>query len=658
MKKKLIYGIFAIILGIGLSAANVSASSYDPTGPAGFPPVPQLGGMLWNHGGIGDALSGQMYRSVVSNIGDPFRFVTYISIENVSNNWVAAHVRLRSGRYSIEVRDFPILLSPRDVFWFQFEAVPDAAGNLSAVRIFSNDLETLEYSGLPAPWEEFLDGGMLKDFTKLAYTDAEILEEMTQGYIEVIGLWETTANPGNFFDAMGTMWTTGGTDFDPGAPVEMHVSHAGGPLDVGKSLAGHVFMGDFENGLYFGYAMEAIKDFRTSNSRVLVPPVRVQPFHRDIDAWKATSLSPPTVPLRTGGIFSLWSAPNVPGVIWHGLNNAGAMYPTGVILYSYAQDDAYSNPDWATSFGPTWNDGDDLTNLAVFGVPAIPLFPVPSAEWGFDSWSLDEVDDAIVKQRVQSTYFNGGFSYDPITNPDGGTYTLAAVSFTTKYLHYFYDLFSGLIKEDNIVPLGDAIDGTQGSARFGWPVGYQLGQATGIRNVLPVELWTGQVHLRTAAWDLEENIPRDWSPFRTVDFPWEVNFIAIGDLSIDRLDPFCFLVVPQDAAPYGLLEHAKGYNAGQVIMEGFSLSGGIVTGDPRTMLGNGLFGGFLATGGYARANLPLLGALEAVYGDPFILPASVLMMDWEFTNFSHARSFKPNWDNMVLPADYPIQKPN
>jgi hypothetical protein len=149
MKKKLIYGIFAIILGIGISAANVSASSYDPTGPAGFPPVPQLGGMLWNHGGIGDALSGQMYRAVVSDIpGDPFRFVTYISIENVSNNWVAAHVRLRSGRYSIEVRDFPILLSPRDVFWFQFEAVPDAAGNLSEVRIFSNDLKTLAQSGL------------------------------------------------------------------------------------------------------------------------------------------------------------------------------------------------------------------------------------------------------------------------------------------------------------------------------------------------------------------------------------------------------------------------------------------------------------------------------------------------------------------------------
>ena len=651
MKKKLIYGMFAIILGIGISVANVSASSYDPTGPAGFPPVPQLGGMLWNHGGIGDALSGQMYRSVVSNIGDPFRFVTYISIENVSNNWVAAHVRLRSGRYSIEVRDFPILLSPRDVFWFQFEAVPGAGGDIEAVRIFSNDLKTLEYSGLPAPWEEILDGRILKDFTKLAYTDAEVLEEMTQGYIEVIGLWETTSDPGNFFDAMNTMWTQGGTDFDlrDTPNVEMHVSHAGGPLDVGKSLAGHVFMGDFENGLYFGYAMEAIKDFRTSNSDPQAPPpipIRIQPFHRDIDAVKATSLGG-IVPLRTGRAVGVFAAPAaVPGpAIWYGVNNAGAMYRSGVILYEYAQDHAYSDPDWATSFGPTWNDGDDLTNALL--APAL---------WGFDSWSLDEVDDALVKQRVQSTYFNGGFSL--AGDPNGGTYTLAAVTFTTKYLHYFYDVLSGLLDDGMLLPLGDVIDGTQGSLRFGWPVGYQLGQATGIRNVLPVEKWTGQVHLRTAAWDLEENIPVDWSPFRNVRFPWEVNFIAIGDLSIDKLDPFCFLVVPQPDAPYGLLKYADGYNAGQVIMEGFSLSGGIVTGDPRTMLGNGLFGGFLATGGYARANLPLLGALEAVYGDPFILPASVLMMDWEFTNFSHARSFKPNWDNMVLPGDYPIQKPN
>ncbi len=660
MKKKLIYGIFAIILGIGISAANVSASSYDPTGPAGFPPVPQLGGMLWNHGGIGDALSGQMYRAVVSDIpGDPFRFVTYISIENVSNNWVAAHVRLRSGRYSIEVRDFPILLSPRDVFWFQFEAVSDGIGGIESVRIFSNDLKTLEYSGLPSPWEEFLDGRILKDFTKLAYTDAEILAEMTQGYIEVIGLWETPNNPGNFFDAMDTMWNTGGTDFDTTAGVEMHVSNFGGPLDVGKSLAGHVFMGDFENGLYFGYAMEAFKDFRTSNGDAVAQAPRIQPFHRDIDAWKATSLGP-IVTLRTGGAFGAFAAPaGAAGPpIWYGLNNAGAMYPSGVILYQYAQDHAYSNPDWATSFGPTWNDGDDLTNATVFGIAPVPPLPAVggSAAWGFDSWSLDEVDDAIVKQRVQSTYFNGGFSYDG--SIDSGTYTLAAVTFTTKYLHYFYDFLSGLIMEDNVIPLGDAIDGTQGSLRFGWPVGYQLGQATGIRNALPVELWIGKVHLRTAAWDLEENIPRDWSPFRDVRFPWEVNFIAIGDLSIDKLAPFCFLVVPQSAAPYGLLKYDDGYKAGQVIMEGFSLSGGIVTADPRTMLGNGLFGGFIATGGYVRANLPLLGALEAVYGDPFILPASVLMMDWEFTNFSHARSFKPNWDNMVLPADYPIQKPN
>jgi hypothetical protein len=124
--KKLIYGMFAMILGIGLSAANVSATSYDPTGAAGVLPNPPTTPMILNHGMVGDALVGEIFRAVVDDtIGGyaDVSFVTYVSIENTSSNWVAAHVRLRSGRFSIEVVDFPILLSPHDVFWFQFEAI-------------------------------------------------------------------------------------------------------------------------------------------------------------------------------------------------------------------------------------------------------------------------------------------------------------------------------------------------------------------------------------------------------------------------------------------------------------------------------------------------------------------------------------------------------
>ena len=630
MKKLLIVSL-VMLFGMGMMAGNARADNYDPTGAPGAPPLVQLGGTLWNHGGIGDALYGQMYRAVIGDtVSDPFRFVTYIAIENVSNNFVAAHVRLRSGRYSIEVRDFPILLSPRDVFWFQFEVVPDGSGGIESVRIFSHDAETLALSALPSPvWDKNLEGRTLRQFTKLGYTDEEILEEMTQGYIEVFGLFELPRIPegSDVKSIMSTLWNTS-VDVGPaGAPDFRAMVGGVAPLDVQKSLAGHVFMGDFENGLYFGYAMDAIKDFRTPFN------FGIGPWHRDISAVKADGLGN-IVPLRTG--FAPPAGVPGPG----GLNSATAVpaqgwYNSACILYDYGQDHAYSNPDWATNFGPTWNDGDDWTGLG---------------NWGFDSWSLDEIDDAFVKQRVQAPYFNGGFSYDP-AEPNSGTYTLAAVTFGTKYLHYFYDFMSGLVMEDNIVPLGDWNDGISGSGRFGWPVGFQPELAPSVRDMLPVELWTGRVTLRTAAWDLAENTPEDWSPFRTVSFPYELNFIAIGDLSIPMLDPFCFLIIDQTDAPYGMLKYDDGYSAGQFMMEGFALLGGISGGDPRTILWNAF-----RTGGYSRAALPLLGLLEAPpYNDYYILPASVLMMDWEFTNFSHARSYKANWDNLVLPADYPIR---
>jgi hypothetical protein len=86
-------------------------------------------------------LLGELVRAVtddtIGGVG-PVEFATYVSIENTTDSWVAAHVRLRTGRYSVEVIDFPILLSPHDVFWFQFEAVPSGVvGVPSAIKIVS-----------------------------------------------------------------------------------------------------------------------------------------------------------------------------------------------------------------------------------------------------------------------------------------------------------------------------------------------------------------------------------------------------------------------------------------------------------------------------------------------------------------------------------------
>jgi hypothetical protein len=427
-------------------------------------------------------------------------------------------------------------------------------------------------------------------------------------------------------------------------------------LDVKKSLAGHVFLGDFTNGLYMGYAMHAIKDFRTSNNQITGFTPRIQPYHRDIDASKANTLGV-RVPLRFGGRFCIdpgspdngnWGGLNGADPATVGFVNAG-WYPSGCILYSWGGNDhAYSDPDWATSFGPTLNDGDDLTQVLNGGPALPPVAAAPgnnNATWPFDSWSLDEVDDALVKQRVQTTYFNGGFS--------GATFTMLSVAFPTKFLHYFYDAFAGLVDPDTLAPLGDVNDGLFGSRRFGWPVGFQTAQARTIRGQMDVEKYIGMVNARTSVWDMAERRPTDFSPYTWLRLPYEVNFLPIGDLSIPALDPFCFLVVPQPDSPYNLVINAQGYNAGQLFIEGFSLTGGIQAADPRTTEYNSP----PVVGGYGRRVLPLLGLLEAPpYNDIYIVPALVHTMDFEFTNFSHARSFDANFDNQVVssPWDYPM----
>jgi hypothetical protein len=233
-----------------------------------------------------------------------------------------------------------------------------------------------------------------------------------------------------------------------------------------------------------------------------------------------------------------------------------------------------------------------------------------------------------------STYFNGGFSFNG--DPNSGTYTLASVTFPTKYLHYFFDITSGLVREDNIVPLG--LSST--FPRFVWPVGDD-GAALNVRNALPVVPWIGRVSFRAAGWNLDEKSPSQLSPFKVTTLPWEVNFIGIGDLSISRLAGFCFLENDDPNSTFTLLTYPD-YAAGWFMMEGFSLGGGIQSGDPRTAEY-----GIDGLGAYSREDNPLLEELADDYGDTNIIPALVYMMDWEFTNFSHARAYQPAWDNMV-----------
>ena len=605
--RKFLVLIFAIMLGVGAisTAPNAWATSYDPTGAAGNFPLPPATPMIWNHGNVGDALFGEMYRAVLGTFDEEFNFATYISIENVSSNWVAAHIRLRSGRYSIEVFDRIILLSPRDVFWFQFQ-VFEAADHVD-VQIFSADTKTLRYSGwigaTDTTYTAKLDPDIIRQF-KTQYpdpNDPQLWEEMTQGYLEVIGLWALPASINGYGfptdktapQIMSALWgdnqaqrcyfsngKQGGTGYYDG---NVGVLYGADPtskacaLDVQKYLMGHVFMGDFTNGLYFGYPMRAIKDFRYSDAA------------RDIAYRDCT--------IRNGD--------------WYVCKNGqGKYYDPALILYtSYGTDQAYTEPDWATSFGPTWNDGADYFDDAYYVV---------------DSFSLDDFEDAIVKQYLYADYFNGGFSYK---DGKGGTFTLAALTFPTKYLHYFYNCYSGLYDRVNgicavdiVYPNEYSCDGTDC-----WPVGYE-DKGAGIRAKLDLSYVIDSVGLSTGIWDLEEKPAGTGSPFKTISLPWEVNFVPIGDLSLAKLTPFCFLTADSPYTPYAEAKYPTWF-AGWFLMNSFQLIN-----DPRWAEGCSV--------GYCYEDFPLLG-----YNGTTKLAVSGQMMDWEFTNFSHGRSYEPSWDN-------------
>lgn len=603
--KKFFILFFAVLLGVGAlsTGPNAWATSYDPTGVAGNFPVPPATPMIWNQGGVGDALFGEMYRAVLGTINEPFNFATYVSIENVSTYWVAAHVRLRAGRYSIEVWDRIILLSPRDVFWFQFQ-VSEGADHLQ-VQIFSADTKTLRYSGLigatDTTYTALLDPDLIRQF-KITWPnpqDPALWEEMTQGYIEVIGLF---ALPGSINGygfptdktapwLMSALWgdngaqvcynTSGATD-----PSNVGVLYGADPtskacaLDVQKYLTGHVFMGDFTNGIYMGYPMRAVKDFRYQGEDVA---------YRDCA-------------IRNNNSYQCF-------------NGANKAYNNALILYTaFGTDAAYTEPDWATSFGPTWNDGSDYFDDGFYAT---------------DSFSLDDFEDAFIKQYVFADYFNGGFSYVP-GDASSGTFTMAALTFPTKYLHYFYDCDSGLFDRINGICAVDIVFPNPRSCYNGytdcWPVGFE-DKGAGIRAKLDLGYFIDAVGLSAGIWDLEEKPAGSGSPFKTISLPWEANFVPFGNLSLEKLAPICFLTVDTPYTPFGEAVYPT-WNAGWWLMNSFQLIN-----DPRWSAG-------CSYTGFCPEYFPLLG-----YGGSTKLPISGQVMDFEFTNFSHARMYEPSWDN-------------
>lgn len=569
--KKLSIFLVVLLLGVGMLAPNIWATSYDPTGRAGNLPVPPPSATIDNHGQMGDALYGELYRAISPNT-DPFfnQLLTLAFIENTSSRWVAAHVRLRTGRYSIEVIDFPILLSPRDVFWFQFETT-GTSGN-QVVRIFSLDKKTIEYSGLntinpPGAKNVSYDAATGTLIIELRPTLLELFDwgtpeyasqnELTMGYIEVFGLFSLQFPTGrtipagqNFFNVMGQLYADnigapipygsringqctgglGGNCFasyhENGGSVADEVRIAA--QDVGKFLTGQVFLADFQTAVYAAYTMKAVKDFRAGVGRT-----------DGATAGYATycpAIGPCFYPLAHRDLF-IKSAFTRDGA-------TDVLVNPATIIYNYMSDIAYLNPDWATTFGPTWNDGDNWYGNPLDNVGTFPLDPFDVRTVANSSFSLDEVEDAMYKQLITSSYFNSGFTGGPLAL---ATYTMGVFAAPTKYLRFYDEEF---------------------------PVGQ--GAADSYRRGLNPEKFFPNVGARTGIWNLEEYPGRDISPSLNLFLPYEVSLLPIGSGSYENLAGFGLLSATGESltVPEGLMQpflvNITDFNAGFFQMLDFS----------------------------------------------------------------------------------------
>jgi hypothetical protein len=76
----------------------------------------------------------------------------YFTLTNTSTDWVQAHVRVRTGDKSVELLDFDIMLSPKDVF--SWTITDDGAG----AAFVSLDKGTISHTKMLAPFLTDIDG--------------------------------------------------------------------------------------------------------------------------------------------------------------------------------------------------------------------------------------------------------------------------------------------------------------------------------------------------------------------------------------------------------------------------------------------------------------------------------------------------------------------
>lgn len=447
-----------------------------------------------------------------------------IALRNNSNEFVQAHIRFRTGVASREVRDFDIIFSPWDVVTIDLVPVIDeVTGEYQTTEIRSTD-KSFRYNPLTQDYDPavgfvttYSEGTLAESANYL--TAEQVVYEKMFGYVEVfgeavlVGLTETVADAlvdaGYSINAWSWYnWNRPGGVGVPtvnGAPVYTAAALATAPrgvttnvggvgtvvsaftnclADLGNVLTGVAYIDNVQGG---GVAIDAtaLRDFRTSGINA----------HRDGNNYAADA-----------------------GVILHDSNFVGNT-PEALdyrYVYNLTSTPLYQRTMyWATTFGPTWLDGDDVDELA-------------SSEYGENFYtgvlggvalndptfnSLDEVEAALAGIAGNTTHY---FNDDKFS-------TFFMLTYPTKHLHF---------PEDQAI---------LGRLWVGWPSSAALIEG-GLVGYTTVAIGSTEVCVDTnpLIFDTEENgvaspsVAENVSPIIVQPPPvvqvlcWEVNYAHVG----------------------------------------------------------------------------------------------------------------------------------
>jgi hypothetical protein len=362
----------------------------------------------------------------------------YYAVTSTSPDWVQAHVRVRTGDKSVELLDFDILLSPKDVF--TFDLYEGASG---AVTFASCDTKTLLNSGFtPNVGDCFVidtDTQLSGGATMLSLIEhcegespTEALDHAKKGYVEVIveGKVRPCADSGAGKYVCGDNYDTfdcaaGEFPLIPDAactglnqPAECCTGAGTGSCDAAKlllstdsdqSIDDHCNIWD-PTPVLIGKQYYAVLSGGVAEQLAAVNAEGLNDYHQTIyhfESFEEEALSSNCSGFDDTRCFA-YIDPDVTDPITNGADDLNDCFYTDTILVNNVQTGVRNKFGAAATFGPTLADLNYPTRNGSLAAAARNLSAASNGLGEIMTSDIDDVDDGfeLVKEIAESHYFN------------------------------------------------------------------------------------------------------------------------------------------------------------------------------------------------------------------------------------------------------------